>query len=66
LGAQTGVIEDIPDQSTFIGAPAMPAQQARRVYSLFTQLPDLLSRIKQLEQKVEELSTPDNADEQTQ
>lgn len=66
LGAQTGVIEDLPDQSTYIGAPAMPAQQARRVYSLFTQLPDLLSRIKQLEQKVEELSTPDNAGEQTQ
>jgi UDP-3-O-[3-hydroxymyristoyl] glucosamine N-acyltransferase len=59
LGAQTGVIDDIPDQSTYIGAPAMPAQQARRVYSLFTQLPDLLQRIKQLEQKVEELSSSD-------
>jgi len=57
LGAQTGVMDDIPDQSTYIGAPAMPAQQARRVYSLFTQLPDLLQRIKQLEQKVEELSS---------
>ena len=62
LGAQSGVMEDIPDQSTYIGAPAMPAQQARRVYSLFTQLPDLAARVKQLEQKVEELSGPDAPD----
>ena len=39
---------------------AMPAQQARRVYSLFTHLPDLLQRIKQLEQKVEELSSEES------
>lgn len=56
IGAQAGVIADIPDQTTVIGAPAMPAVQARRVYSLFTQLPDLAERIKQLEQMVEELS----------
>jgi len=59
IGAQSGVMDDVPDQSTYIGAPAMPALQARRVYSIFTQLPDLLNRIKQLEQKVEELSATD-------
>jgi UDP-3-O-[3-hydroxymyristoyl] glucosamine N-acyltransferase len=56
VGAQSGIMEDLPDQGTFIGAPAMPALHARRVYAVFTQLPDLLQRIKQLEQKVEELS----------
>ena len=29
---------------------------ARRVYSIFTQLPDLLNRLKALEQRVEEIS----------
>ena len=57
IAAQSGIMEDLPDQGIYIGAPAMPALQARRVYSIFTQLPDLLNRVKELEQKVEELST---------
>jgi len=31
----------------------MPAQQARRVYSIFTQLPEVVARIKALEQEGE-------------
>lgn len=56
IAAKAGVINDIEDQMIMIGMPAMPAVHARRVYSLFTQLPDLLERIKQLEQQVEELA----------
>ncbi|MGE5610236.1 MAG: UDP-3-O-(3-hydroxymyristoyl)glucosamine N-acyltransferase, partial [Bacillota bacterium] len=37
IAAQAGVMGDIPDQTTVLGAPAMPANQARRVYSIFTQ-----------------------------
>ena len=44
-------------------ARAMPASQARRVYSVFTQLPDLLDRIKRLEQAVSELDSRE--DQQT-
>jgi UDP-3-O-[3-hydroxymyristoyl] glucosamine N-acyltransferase len=55
VGAQSGVINDVPDKATMIGAPAMPASQARRVYTVFTQLPELLERIRKLEQRVEEL-----------
>jgi hypothetical protein len=33
----------------------MPASQARRVYAVFTQLPELLERVKRLEQQVEAL-----------
>ena len=57
IGAGSGVISDVPDQSTILGTPAMPASQARRVYSVFTQLPDLLDRIKRLEQAVGELDS---------
>lgn len=59
VGAQSGVISDIDDQQTVVGSPAMPATHARRVYMLFTQLPDIVERIKALEEKVEELGTGD-------
>jgi UDP-3-O-[3-hydroxymyristoyl] glucosamine N-acyltransferase len=55
IAAKGGVMNDIEDQSILIGTPAMPASQARRVYSIFTQLPELLERVRQLEQQVEEL-----------
>jgi hypothetical protein len=38
----------------------MPRNYARRVYHLFTQLPELNDRVKQLEQKLVELS-PDKS-----
>ena len=57
IGAQSGVMSDVGDQSTVLGSPAMPVSHARRVYLLFTQLPDLHERIKTLEQQVEELAT---------
>ena len=56
VGAQSGVINDVPDKTTLVGSPAMPASRARRVYTIFGQLPELLERIKRLEQQVEELS----------
>ena len=59
IAAQTGVINDVPDQTIMMGAPAMPVSQARRVYTIFTQLPELVERLKELEQKIEELSTSD-------
>jgi len=52
IGAQSGVMDDIDPKSTVVGSPAMPVIHARRVYSLFTQLPDLEKRIKELERKL--------------
>lgn len=57
IAAQSGVMGDLDDQKVYLGAPAMPANHARRVYTIFSQLPELLDRIKQLEQKVEELGS---------
>lgn len=56
IAAKSGVISDIPDGATVMGMPAMPASHGRRVYSVFTQLPELLERIKHLEQQVENLT----------
>jgi UDP-3-O-[3-hydroxymyristoyl] glucosamine N-acyltransferase len=60
VGAQSGIISDIDDQQTVVGSPAMQVSHARRVYMLFTQLPELDKRIKALEQQVEELSSGDD------
>ncbi|HVT87902.1 MAG TPA: UDP-3-O-(3-hydroxymyristoyl)glucosamine N-acyltransferase [Tepidisphaeraceae bacterium] len=55
IAAKAGVMSDVPDQTVMMGIPAMAASQARRVYLLFTQLPEMAERLKQLEQQVEEL-----------
>ncbi|HEY1683939.1 MAG TPA: UDP-3-O-(3-hydroxymyristoyl)glucosamine N-acyltransferase [Tepidisphaeraceae bacterium] len=56
IAAQSGVIEDLEDQKIYLGSPAMPGGQARRVYTIFQQLPELVDRIKHIEQKIEEIS----------
>jgi UDP-3-O-[3-hydroxymyristoyl] glucosamine N-acyltransferase len=54
--AKSGIMSDIEDQRTVMGQPAMEAAHARRVYLHFMQLPDLVERVKMLEQQVAELS----------
>ena len=49
VAAGTGIMQDVDDKAIMIGTPAMPASQARRVYAIFTQLPDLLARVRKLE-----------------
>ena len=56
IAAQTGVINDVPDHTTVLGYPAIPINKARRAMTLYTQLPELLERIRKLEQAVEELA----------
>ena len=51
IAAQSGVMDDLPAGGTYLGSPAMPAGHARRVYALFTQLPDLVKRVRGLEKK---------------
>ncbi|MGH7176196.1 MAG: UDP-3-O-(3-hydroxymyristoyl)glucosamine N-acyltransferase [Tepidisphaeraceae bacterium] len=56
IAARAGVMNDIEDQSIVMGTPAMPVSHARRVYTLFMKLPDIVERIKTLEEQVQELS----------
>jgi UDP-3-O-[3-hydroxymyristoyl] glucosamine N-acyltransferase len=56
IGPQAGVMMDIEPKTDNHGTPAMPAQQARRVYSWFTKLPEIVERVKALEEQVQELS----------
>ena len=56
IAAKAGVMSDVDDQTILMGIPAMPTSQARRVYTIFMQLPEVVARLKQLEQQVEELA----------
>jgi UDP-3-O-[3-hydroxymyristoyl] glucosamine N-acyltransferase len=56
VAAQSGIVNDVDDQTIVMGSPAMQASYARRVYTLFTQLPQIVERIKAIELQVEELA----------
>jgi len=55
IAAKTGVMTDIEPGATMMGIPAMPVSEARRVYTTFMKLPELVQRIRELEQRVDEL-----------
>jgi UDP-3-O-[3-hydroxymyristoyl] glucosamine N-acyltransferase len=55
-GAQTGISSNVPDQTALVGTPAMPLAHGRRALVLFTKLPELMDRIRQLENQVSELA----------
>jgi UDP-3-O-[3-hydroxymyristoyl] glucosamine N-acyltransferase len=59
-GAQTGIISSIEASQIVLGQPAMPVSTARRVYSLFRDLPDLAKRLRQLEKQLESLQRSNN------
>jgi UDP-3-O-[3-hydroxymyristoyl] glucosamine N-acyltransferase len=54
IAAQAGVINDIPDGQSVVGAPAIDAAKARRAYSLIEDLPDMKKAISRLEKNIKE------------
>jgi UDP-3-O-[3-hydroxymyristoyl] glucosamine N-acyltransferase len=48
-GAQCGITASVDAGQIILGSPAMPISHARRVYVIFRELPELVSRVKQLE-----------------
>jgi UDP-3-O-[3-hydroxymyristoyl] glucosamine N-acyltransferase len=57
VAARSMVINDVPDQTAVMGVPALPIAQARRVYVVWQNLPELLERVRELEQQIGELGT---------
>jgi UDP-3-O-[3-hydroxymyristoyl] glucosamine N-acyltransferase len=56
IAAKSAVVSDLPDQMTVLGFPALPIGKARRSMAVYAQLPELLERIRKLEQAIEELA----------
>jgi UDP-3-O-[3-hydroxymyristoyl] glucosamine N-acyltransferase len=52
VGAQSGVMHNIPDGQVWLGTPGMPEKRAKRAWLSLPKLPDLLRRVKTIEQKL--------------
>jgi len=57
VGAKSGVMRDIPDNETVLGIPASPHKQTKRQWIALQQLPDVIRKMRKLEQQVEHLRT---------
>jgi UDP-3-O-[3-hydroxymyristoyl] glucosamine N-acyltransferase len=54
VAAQGGVMNNIPDGEKWMGSPARPDCQIKRIYIAMEKLPDLLHRVRDLEQRLPE------------
>ena len=52
VAAQSGVMHDIPEKGKWLGAPAQPDRQAKRQMIALQQLPELIRRVRELEEWV--------------
>jgi len=50
VAAQSGVMHDVPDQGKWLGSPAQPDRRAKRQLIAVQQLPELIRRVKELEE----------------
>lgn len=55
VGAKSGVMRDVPDGGTVLGIPAYPDKQAKRQWIALQKLPDVIRRMRELEEQVAEL-----------
>ena len=62
IGAQAGVINSIPDNKVVLGAPAVDANMARRAYSMIRYLPDMRQSIRDLQNKMKQITSPVESD----
>lgn len=52
IGSKAGVMHNIPDGETWVGIPAQPDKQAKRVVIAVQRLPDLLKKVAEWEKKL--------------
>ncbi|MGA2243519.1 MAG: UDP-3-O-(3-hydroxymyristoyl)glucosamine N-acyltransferase [Verrucomicrobiota bacterium] len=52
VGSKSGVMHDIPDQETWLGLPAQPDKQAKRMMIALQRLPGLLKKVAEWERKL--------------
>lgn len=55
IGSKSGISNDIPDGSVFFGSPALPIMKYHRSNAVFRNLPELSSKVYQLEKQMKEL-----------
>ncbi len=60
VAAQAGVMNHIPDGEKWLGSPAQPDRQMKRIFVGWQRLPELLQRVSELEKQVRELTKGGN------
>jgi UDP-3-O-[3-hydroxymyristoyl] glucosamine N-acyltransferase len=58
VGGQAGVTKDIPDGGKYLGSPAQPDREMKRIFVAMQRLPELLQRVLALEKRLAELPEP--------
>jgi UDP-3-O-[3-hydroxymyristoyl] glucosamine N-acyltransferase len=53
LAAQTGVVGDIREPGTYVGTPARPLREGRRIWAAEGKLPEVFRRLRDLERRLE-------------
>src|SRR5438132_1269494 len=53
VAAQAGVIGDLREAGTYLGTPARPVGETRRVWAVTVKLPELARRVRELERRLE-------------
>ena len=56
VGAKSGVMRDVADKETVLGYPAVPDKQAKRQWIAVQRLPELVLKLRELEQQVAALT----------
>jgi len=62
IAAQAGVVNNIPDGQVVLGAPAIEATQGKRAYSMIQYLPEMRQSIRNLQNQVEQITSPSESD----
>ena len=52
ITAQTGVMSDVPPKTVLFGSPGRPHREAFKLQALFSRLPELFDKVKELEKKL--------------
>lgn len=55
VAGQSGVHQDLEPGESYFGSPVRPAAEARRIYAALPRLPDLLKRVRALDQRISDL-----------
>ena len=53
LAAGAGAVSDIPDSGRYLGRPARPALEGKRIWILEARLPEIVRRVRDLERRLE-------------
>lgn len=56
IGPQSGVVKDVPEGETFMGSPAIPVLESKKVLMSLKKVPEMRRQLRSLERQVAELT----------